>query len=84
MTTATLKRKIKALVDEKRDAKSLRRIFEQLNDPALESGPQASLLERLNRAEADFKAGRVTDVESGRKRLHAGLKKLRAAQAKRA
>ncbi len=83
MTTAALKKKIKALVDEKRDVKSLQRILAQLNDPAL-GADDRSLLERLDRAEEDFKAGRVTEIGTGRKRLRASLKKVRAAQAKRA
>lgn len=84
MTTAALKKKIKALVDEKRDMKSLRRVYEQLNDPALEAGSHVVLLERLDRTEEDFKAGRVTDIDTGRRRLRASLKKVRAAQVKRA
>jgi len=84
MTTAALKKKIKALVDEKRDLRSLRRIYAQLTDPELEAATDPGFLERLDLAEADFKAGRVTDVVAGRKRLRASLKKVRVAQAKRA
>lgn len=84
MTTAALKKKIKALVDEKRDLRSLRRIYAQLTDPELEATNDPGFLERLDLAEADFQAGRVTDLVAGRKRLRASLKKVRAAQAKRA
>ncbi len=80
MTTAALKKKIKVLVDAKKDVRSLQRVHDQLNNPHLEAAEQRALTERLDRAEADFKAGRVMGAEEARKRLRASLKRSRAAQ----
>lgn len=82
MTTAALKKKIKVLVDAKKDVRSLQRIHDQLNDPLLEAGERQTLAERLDRAEGDFKAGRVMGAEEARKRLKASLKRFRAREAR--
>lgn len=83
MTTAALKKKIKALVDEKRDAKALRRIHDLLNDPALDGDAEVALRERLDRAEEDFSESRVMDVNEARQRLKVSLEQHRAENAKR-
>lgn len=82
MTTAALKKKIKALVDEKRDLRSLRRIYAQLTDPELEAATDPGFLERLDLAEADFDAGRVMGVDEARQRLKTALKRSRATTAR--
>ncbi len=83
MTTAALKKKIKALVDEKRDATALRRIHDLLNDPALDGDQEQALRARLDRAEEDFEAGRVMSVEEVRGELKISLEKHRVAKAQR-
>lgn len=83
MTNADLKKKIKTLVDEKHDAKALRRIHDLLIDPALEGGAENTLRERLDRAEEDFRAGRVMDVTEARQQLKVSLEQHRAENAKR-
>lgn len=83
MTNAALKKKIKTLVDEKHDAKVLRRIHDLLNDPALEGDAENILRERLDRAEEDFRAGRVMDVTEARQQLKTSLEQHRAENAKR-
>jgi hypothetical protein len=80
MTTAALKKKIKVLVDAKKDRRSLQRVHDQLNDPHLEAADELALTERLEKAEADFKAGRVMGAEEARKRLKVSLKRFRAAE----
>lgn len=77
MTTATLKKKIKALVDAESDAKALQRIYDLLDDTALNERQLHRLKERLDAAEADFEAGRSVDVQEARKRLQRSLKDLR-------
>jgi hypothetical protein len=67
MTTAALKKKIKTLVDEKHDAKALRRIHDLLNDPALYGDAESRLRERLGRAEEDFRSGRLLSVNDARR-----------------
>lgn len=83
MTTAALKKRIKAIVDEKRDATALCRIHDLLNDPALEGDQEQALRERLERAEEDFEAGRVMSVDEVRERLKSSLEKHRAEKAQR-
>ncbi|MCU0318814.1 MAG: hypothetical protein MUE88_01875 [Flavobacteriales bacterium] len=77
MTTAALKKKIKALVDEKRDAKALRRIHDLLKDPALECVHEEVLRDRLDKAEDDFANGRVMNVDEVRSTLKASLERHR-------
>jgi hypothetical protein len=80
MTTAALKKKLTALVNEKRSVAALRRIHDLLMDPFLEEEDAADVRKRLERAEADFKEGRVMSVEEARSRLRSSLKRHRAAQ----
>lgn len=82
MTTTALKKKIKSLVDAKTDNKALQRIHDLLTDPVLDEERKQALAERLDRAEEDFKAGRVLDANEARERLRASLQKHRAAQAR--
>lgn len=82
MTTAALKKKIKSLVDAKTGTKALQRIHDLLADPVLDEDQKLALTERLDRAEEDFKAGRVMDANEARKRLRASLKEHRASQAR--
>lgn len=77
MTTATLKKKIKALVDSARDAKALQRVYDLLGDTTLEAEQTAILKERLDAAEADFKEGRSMSAAEARKRLERSLKEIR-------
>lgn len=83
MTTAALKKKIKALVDEKRDANALRRIQDLLIDPALEGDQKAALRVRLDKAEDDFAHGRVMNVDEVRSALKTSLESHRIEQAQR-
>jgi len=81
MTTASLKKKIKSLVDAEKGTKTLRCIHDLLTDPPLDVGQQDELVARLGRAEEDFKAGRVMGADEARERLRASLKKHSVAQA---
>lgn len=83
MTTAALKKKVKALVDEKRDANALRRIHDLLIDPALEGDQEAALRVRLDKAEDDFAHGRVMNVDEVRSALKTSLESHRIEQAQR-
>ena len=51
MTTASLKKKIKSLVDAEKGTQTLRRIHDLLTDPPLYAGQQDALAARLDRAE---------------------------------
>lgn len=84
MTSASLKKKIKSLVDAEKGTKTLRRIHDLLIDPPLDAGQQDELVARLGRAEEDFKAGRVMGADETHERWRASLKKHRAAQARTA
>ncbi len=77
MTAATLKKKIKALVDSVSDAKALQRVYDLLGDTALDAGQAAMLKGRLDAAEADFKDGRSMGAAEARKRLKRSLKEFR-------
>ncbi len=83
MTTVALKKMIKALVDEKRDAKALRRTHDLLNDPALEGDQEVALRVRLDKADDDFAHWRVMNVDEVRSTLKASLESYRIEQAQK-
>lgn len=76
MTTAALKKKIKSLVDQKSDAQFLSHVHELLNsDGKPDTKERAMLIERIERAEADFAAGRTMSVAEARKRIKRSLQR---------
>lgn len=84
MTTAALKKKIKALVDQKSDARFLSHVHELLNsDGKPDAKERAILIERIERAEADFAAGRTKSVTEARRRIKRSLQRRGSSPARK-
>ncbi|MBP6391844.1 MAG: hypothetical protein KA175_02560 [Flavobacteriales bacterium] len=84
MTTAALKKKIKALVDKETNAKKLAKAYALLAPLTTEVAEPEPAYERIKRAEADFEAGRFMTGDEARTKIKAALKRRRAAKGKAA
>ncbi len=85
MTTAALKKKIKSLVDQKSDARFLAHVHELLNsDGKPNEKERAVLIKRIERAEADFTAGRTMSVDEARKRIKRSIQRRRSSPSRKA
>ena len=84
MTTSTLKKKIKALIEQETSEKKLVKVYSELTSKASVVAEPNGLIDRLARAEEDFKAGRYMTGAEARAKLKAVLKRRRAAKRKAA
>ena len=84
MTTAALKKKIKALVEKETSEKKLAKAYAVLATKPTVAAEPVGLSERLELAEKDFKAGRYMTGAEARTKLKAALKRRRAAKGKAA
>ena len=74
MTTAALKKKIKALVDQETSEHRLLNALASLSDDTPSNELRARVNEQVARAEADFKAGRFYTGDEAYRKIKAVLK----------
>ncbi|MBK9177236.1 MAG: hypothetical protein IPM46_13065 [Flavobacteriales bacterium] len=84
MTTAALKKKIKALVDKETSEGKLAKAYKVLVGPPAAASEPEEAYKRIKLAEADFAAGRFMSGDEVKAKLKTALKKRRAAKKKAA
>ncbi len=76
MTTATLKKKIKALVDKETNAKKLAKAYELLTKETKTEAVRRRMQEVAEASEKDIRAGRTVTIEEFDERSRALIKSL--------
>lgn len=79
MTTAALKRKIKALVDKETNDRKLDNVLAFFETVAPSAAQRADIKAAIAASEADFKAGRYVNGTEARRQAKVALKGKRAA-----
>ncbi len=76
MTTAALKKKIKALVDKTTSEKKLDKVFEVLSKETKAEAVQRRMREVAEESEKDIRAGRTLSLDEFKKESDAYIKEL--------
>lgn len=79
MTTAALKKKIKALVDNETNGYKLDNLLAMFEATGTTIAEREAIAEAVTRSEADLRAGRFVSGSEARKRTKQALKRKRAA-----
>ncbi|HOZ41000.1 MAG: hypothetical protein IPO05_01620 [Flavobacteriales bacterium] len=79
MTTAALKKKIKALVDKETNDRKLDNVLAMFEATGMSALDRKAIEEAVAASEADYRAGRFVSVTEARKRSKQTLKRKRAA-----
>jgi short subunit dehydrogenase-like uncharacterized protein len=79
MTTAALKKKIKALVDKETNGRKLDNVLAMFEATGISASERKAIVETVSRSEADYRAGRFVSGPEARKRAKQTLKRKRAA-----
>lgn len=79
MTTAALKKKIKALVDKETNGRKLDNVLAMFEAAGISVAERKAIVEAVAASEADYRAGRFVSGTEARKRSKQTLKRKRAA-----
>lgn len=79
MTTAALKKKIKALVDKETNGRKLDNVLALFEASAPDVKERKAIAAAIARSEADYRAGRYVSGTEARKRIKQAIKSKRAA-----
>lgn len=79
MTTAALKKKIKALVDKETNDRKLDNVLAMFEATGMTASDRMAIAEAVSASEADYRAGRFVSGTEARKRAKQALKRQRAA-----
>ena len=79
MTTAALKKKIKALVDKETNDRKLDNVLAMFEATGMTASDRIAIAEAVAASEVDYRAGRFVSDTEARKRAKQTLKRQRAA-----
>ncbi len=79
MTTAALKKKIKALVDKETNGRKLDNVLAMFEAAGISAAERKAIVEAVAGSEADYRVGRFVSGPEARKRAKQTLKRKRAA-----
>ena len=78
MTTAALKKKIKALVDKETNERKLDNVLAMFEETAMSDSKRKDIVEAVARSEEDYRAGRFQGGAEARKRAKEALKRKKS------